>query len=86
MIYARSTGKEHRSLQVRTETVSSLLDRHGDRIVCVELRGNLFFGTADRLFSELLTDRDRPVGMTINMRRVQCVDISGLRLFRQKEF
>jgi sulfate permease, SulP family len=83
VIHNRTTGKHHRSLQYRTEEESELLETHGDRIVFVELRGNLFFGTADRLFAEMLPDLDRPVWVIINMRRVQYVDISALHLFRQ---
>jgi len=60
-----------------------LLDKHGDRIIYVELRGSLFFGTVDRLFTELLPDLNRPVWMILNMRRVQSMDLSGLNLFRQ---
>jgi SulP family sulfate permease len=83
VIHEQSTGKEHHSLLYRTEEERGLLDRHGDRIVYVELRGNLFFGTADRLFTDLLPDLNRPVWMILNMRRVQSMDISGLNLFRQ---
>ena len=83
VVHNRTSGKYLRSLQFRTEEESELLETHGDRIVYVELRGNLFFGTTDRLFTEMLPDLDRPVWMIINMRRVQYVDISGLHLFRQ---
>lgn len=83
VIHERTAGRDVRSLQFRTAEESALLEAHGDRIVYVELRGNLFFGTADRLFSELLPDLEQPVWMIINMRRVQYVDISGLHLFRQ---
>jgi SulP family sulfate permease len=47
------------------------------------LRGNLFFGTADRLFTELMADLERPVWMVINMRRVQHIDTSAMYLLRQ---
>lgn len=83
IIHDRSTGKERRSLYHRTEEERQLLDEHGDRIVYIELRGNLFFGTVDRLFSELMQDLQRPVWMVLNMRRVQSMDMSGLNLFRQ---
>lgn len=83
VIHNRTTGKYHRSLQFRTEKESELLETHGDRIVYVELRGYLFFGTADRLFTEMLPDLNQPAWVIINMRRVQYVDISGLHLFRQ---
>ena len=83
VIHERATGTERRSLQLRIQEEARLLDTHGERIVYVELRGNLFFGTADRLFNELLPDLDRPVWMILNLRRVQYLDISGLHLFQQ---
>jgi sulfate permease, SulP family len=83
VVHEYSTGREHHSLLHRTEEERGLLEKYGDRIVYIELRGNLFFGTADRLFTELLPDLNRPVWMILNMRRVQSMDISGLNLFRQ---
>lgn len=83
VIHERATGKEHHSLLYRTEEERTLLDKYGDRIVYVELRGNLFFGTVDRLFTELIPDLNRPVWMILDMRRVQSLDMSGLNLFRQ---
>ena len=85
VIHERATGKERRSLHYRTEEERKLLDEHGDRILYFELRGNLFFGTVDRLFTELISDLDRPVWMILNLRRVQSLDMSGLNLFRQMQ-
>ena len=82
-IHERATGKERRSLRHRTKEESKLLDALGDRILYVELRGHLFFGTVDRLFTELYDDLRRPVWIVINMRRVQSLDMSGLNLLRQ---
>lgn len=83
VIHARSTGKTQHSLLRRSEEEIRLLEQHGDRIVYVELRGNLFFGTTDRLFTELMQDLNRPIWLILNMRRVQSLDMSGLNLFRQ---
>lgn len=83
LVHDRLTGKDHHSLLYRSEEERELLDKHGDSIVYIELRGNLFFGTADRLFTELMPDLNRPVLMILNMRRVQSMDMSGLNLFRQ---
>ncbi|NEX19462.1 SLC26A/SulP transporter family protein [Thiorhodococcus mannitoliphagus] len=82
-IHTRSTGRELRSLRLRSKEDHALLDEHGDRIVYIELRGHLFFGTVDRLFTELATLLERPVWIVINMRRVQSVDLTALDLFRQ---
>ena len=55
----------------------------GQLIKYIPLRGNLFFGTVDRLFTELMPDLDRPVWVILNLRPVQSLDISGFNLFRQ---
>jgi MFS superfamily sulfate permease-like transporter len=67
VIHEQSTGKEHHSLLYRTEEERNLLDTHGDRIVYIELRGNLFFGTADRLFTRLPPYLNRPVWMILKL-------------------
>jgi SulP family sulfate permease len=85
MIHSRSSGREMRSLRLRGTEDHALLDEHGDRIVYIELRGHLFFGTVDRLFTELATLLERPVWIVINMRRVQSIDLTALDLFRQME-
>lgn len=82
-IHDRATGKERRSLRLRDKAENDLLDVHGDRIIYIELRGNLFFGTVDRLFTELYADLKRPVWIVVNMRRVQSLDMSGLNLLHQ---
>lgn len=83
LVHDRLTAKDHHSLLYRTEEERELLDKHGDSIVYIELRGNLFFGTVDRLFTELMPDLNRPILLILNMRRVQSMDMSGLNLFRQ---
>jgi SulP family sulfate permease len=83
VLHERASGRERRSLKERSEEERLLLDENGDRIVYVELRGNLFFGTADRLFTELMTDLEKPVWMVFNMRRVQHIDTSAMYLLRQ---
>ncbi len=83
VLHDRASGKERRSLKERSREERVLLDDNGDRIVYAELRGNLFFGTADRLFTELMSDLERPVWMVINMRRVQHIDTSALHILRQ---
>ena len=83
VLHDRASGRNHRSLHDRSNIENQLLNEHGERIVYVELRGNLFFGTADRLFNELLLDLEKPVWMVINMRRVQHIDSSAVHLLGQ---
>ena len=83
VLHDRATGKDRRSLQQRTLAENRLLDDYGDRIIYLELRGNLFFGTADRLYNELLKDLEKPIWMVINLRRVQHIDSSAVHLLAQ---
>jgi SulP family sulfate permease len=83
VIHRRSTAIERRSVRVRADAERALLDRHGDRIVLYELRGNLFFATAEQLFSELAPDLDRPAWIILHLRRVHQVDLTGIKLLQQ---
>ena len=83
VLHDRATGENHRSLQDRSDIENQLLNEHGARIIYLELRGSLFFGTADRLFNELLDDLEKPVWIVINMRRVLHIDSSAVHLLGQ---
>lgn len=83
VIHRRSTAIERRSVRVRADAERALLDRHGDRIVLYELRGNLFFATAEQVFSELALDLDRPAWIILHLRRVHQVDLTGIKLLQQ---
>ncbi len=83
VVHRRSTGVQARSVRERSQAERALLDAHGERIVLYDLRGSLFFGTADRLYDELAPDLDRPVWMILNLRRVAQVDLTAARILRQ---
>jgi SulP family sulfate permease len=83
VVHRRSTAAQMRSVRARAEEERSLLDAHGDRIVVYELRGNLFFATADRVFEELMSDLVRPACVILNLRRVQQVDLTGAKILQQ---
>jgi len=83
VIHRRSDATQARSVRHRTQEQRDLLDGHGQRIVLYELRGSLFFATADRLFGELLPDLDRPAWVILNMRRVSQVDLTGIKILQQ---
>jgi SulP family sulfate permease len=83
VIHRRSTAVERRSVRERSDAERELLDRHGDRIVLYELRGNLFFATTEQLHSEIAPDLDRPAWIVLNLRRVHQVDLTGIKLLQQ---
>ena len=83
VVHRRSSGAQRHSVKVRTERERALLVQHGERIVIYELRGNLFFATADRLFEELLPDLERPAWVILHLRRVSRVDLTGITILHQ---
>ena len=83
VIHRRSTSIDVHSVRHRPKEQRALLDEHGDRIVLYELRGNLFFATADRLLEELAADLDRPAWIILHMRRVNQVDLTGVKILQQ---
>lgn len=83
VVARRRTAAETRSLRVRDEAEANLLDTHGDAIVCYELRGNIVFATADRLFEEMRPDVERGAHLVVSLKRVSLIDLTGLDLLFQ---
>lgn len=83
VIHRRSTAAETRSILRRPSKERDLLDKHGDRIIVYELRGNLFFGTADRLIDELGSDLSGPNWIILHLRKVTRIDLTALKFLQQ---
>ena len=83
VIHRRSIVSQKPSLRKRTEDEKNILHEHGDRIVLYELKGNLFFGTTDRMFNDLISDLDRKAWVILDMRRVSHVDLSAVKMIDQ---
>ena len=62
---------------------SEILDENGEEAVVVQLHGNLFFGTTDKLFSELEQDLSKRRFVLFDMRRVTSMDFTAAHLFEQ---
>lgn len=60
-----------------------LLVRDGRLAAIVELRGNLFFGTTDQLFSRIEPELDSLRYLLIDLRRVHSMDYTGAHLLAQ---
>ena len=71
--------QQHRSLKVRTLEARRVLENNGHQIAVIDAEGPLFFGTADRLASEI--ERVGGVARWINLdlKRVRDVDPTGAR-------
>jgi SulP family sulfate permease len=83
IVHRRSTGQQIRSVRTRSRDERELLNVHGDRIVMYELRGNLFFATADALLENLAADLEKPNYLILHMRRVQQVDLTAIKYLQQ---
>lgn len=83
VIHRRSDATQWHSVRYRPAAERSLLETHGHRIVLYELRGSLFFGTADRLYGELEADLARRAWVILHLRRVGQVDLTGVKLLQQ---
>jgi SulP family sulfate permease len=72
-----------RSKRRRRAAEAAILDQHGDKAAVAQLRGNLFFGTTDQLFSELEQDLATRRYLLLDLRRVQSMDLTAAHLFEQ---
>jgi len=83
VVSRRSTARETRSIKARPEAERALLDEHGERIVLFELRGNLFFGTTDRLIDEVGPALNGPNWVILHLRKVTHIDLTAIKLLQQ---
>jgi SulP family sulfate permease len=77
------TGEAHRSSCNYPEEAENILLSHGDKIILYELRGDLFFGTADRLRSELEKELKSGNILILHFRRVDSIDMSAMVVLLQ---
>jgi SulP family sulfate permease len=83
VIHRRFTMRDFHSVCQRTSIQKECLAKHADSVKIVELRGDLFFATADRLFENLLPDLETASWLILNLRRVRRVDITGAKILQQ---
>ena len=83
VVNRRSTAREARSIKARPEAERALLDAHGERIVLFELRGNLFFGTTDRLIDEVGPALNGSNWVILHLRKVTHIDLTAVKLLQQ---
>ncbi len=83
VIDSKTDLKCMRSKRRRLAAENELLDQYGDQALVVQLQGNLFFGTADQMFTELEKDLSTRRYLLIDLRRVQSMDFTAAHLFEQ---
>ena len=76
-------GNEVFSKKRRLAYELAVLRQDGDRSLIVELQGQLFFGTADQLISTVLPYLDKCNYVTLDMRKLQSVDLTAVNMLKQ---
>jgi len=83
IVHRRVDARTYRSVVRRTEEENAVLRRDGGRAVMYELKGALFFATADRLRTALGEDLERTDALILHFRRVSYVDMSAMIVLMQ---
>jgi len=85
VIHRKVTGAQMSSTQRRLPEELAVLQQRGALTIICELQGSLFFGTTDRLFTDLEPDLKQCRFLILDMRRVQSVDYTAAHLLQQFE-
>ena len=83
IVARRSSAREARSIKARPDAERALIEQHGERVVIFELRGNLFFGTTDRLIDEVGPALNGPNWVILHLRKVTHIDLTAVKLLQQ---
>lgn len=75
-------GNQVYSKKIRSQEAMQILIEKGDRIKIYELNGSLFFGTCDKLMSEIEQVLDK-LSIILDFKRVQTIDLTGAQLLKQ---
>ena len=85
VIRRKVTGDRISSKQHRLPAEQALLEQRGAQTTICELQGSLFFGTTDKLFTELESDLKHCRYLILDMRRVHSVDFTAAHVLEQFE-
>jgi SulP family sulfate permease len=72
-----------RSKRVRSEPSEAILRKYGDRILVYELQGSLFFGTTDKLLTDVEQELKGTDYVLFDLKRVETIDITGAELIKR---
>ncbi|MFT3912947.1 MAG: SulP family inorganic anion transporter [Anaeromyxobacteraceae bacterium] len=84
-VRARGDLARTRSTRRRLPPEDQVLTAHGPEAAVVTLQGDLFFGTADRLLTELGPDLARCRFVLLDLARVSDVDLTAARILAQAQ-
>lgn len=76
------TGNLIHSKKIRGKPAMRILDNKGDSIKIYELTGSLFFGTCDKLLSQIEKELDS-FAIILDFKRIHTIDLTGAQLLKQ---
>lgn len=80
VVHRRWNLDNRTSLRRRPKSACKALGKKPDSIIGYDLKGTLFFGTTDRLFDVMSGDLKQAKYIVLDMRRVNQVDLTAIRL------
>ncbi len=83
VIHRKVFGNQVYSKKSRVLAERAILNEKGKQTIIVELQGQLFFGTADQLLSEIEPNLSDSRYVLLDMRRVQSVDYTAANRIKQ---
>lgn len=83
VISRRLTGNHIHSIRKRKNKERKILENNCNRIILYELKGNLFFATADSLLDELSADLNKQNYIILHMRKVLHIDLTAMKYIQQ---
>ena len=87
-VYRQYTGSQVHSKNARPLEVMQMLKEKGGSIFIIEARGPIFFGSAEKLASDIDAIREQASVLILDLRRVTEIDATGANILRrvQKQF
>jgi len=83
IVHRITNAINRKSLTKRRDEEKEILQKNGDKIVMIELTGNLFFATADKLFEEIELYKKENYCVILHFQRVKFIDLSGVMILLQ---
>jgi len=83
IVHRITNAINRKSLTRRTDEEKEMLLEYGDKIVMIELTGNLFFATADKLLEEIELYKKENYCVILHFQRVKFIDLSGVMILLQ---
>ncbi len=83
VIRHKRDGSKVFSKKRRTEEERAVLEAHGGSTTVCELQGQLFFGTADQLYTQLEGSFATSRRLIIDLKRVRSIDFTAVNMLKQ---